>query len=75
MWGTSHTTARTPQVPYGLSPCPALQCRQGGDSGVSAALSFPVQSVPHWHTETGELMSDKATPLDEPGQFVPGNQW
>lgn len=20
-------------------------------------------------------MSDKATPLEEPGQFVPGNQW
>lgn len=29
MWQTSHPAVRTPQIPCGLSLCPALRCRQG----------------------------------------------
>lgn len=49
MWKTAHPTVRTPQIVG--SACAQL-CRQGGDSGLSAALSFPVLSVPSWHTES-----------------------
>lgn len=75
MWKTSHPTVRTPLVPCGLSLCPALQCRQGGDSGACSSVLPCAVCSSLAHREPGELMSDKATPLEEPGQFVPGTQW